>query len=94
MSRGAWITVRNSKRFYATTYRLAGRALLLSVSVSIVLCMAIHYVYSNRPEHDFYSTNGVTEPASLMPMGEPNYSEYPLLANEQTVDESIKVMPK
>lgn len=94
MSRGAWITVRNSKRFYATTYRLACRALVVSVSISIVLCLSFYYVYFNRPEHDFYSTDGVTPPVSLMPMDEPNYSDYPLLANDQTVDESTKVIPK
>ena len=94
MSRGAWSAIRHSKRFYADTFRWAGSALLLSVTVSIVLCMAIYYVYFNRPEHDFYSTDGVTPPVSLMPMDQPNDSAYPLLANDQTVENETKEIPK
>jgi intracellular multiplication protein IcmM len=94
LSRGTWNTIRSSKRFYVDTFRWAGRALLISISLSIVLSIAVLYVYYSRPEHDFYSTNGETPPVPLTSMDEPNGSEYPLLANDQSVDNATKEIPR
>ncbi len=94
MSQGTWNNIRRSKRFYVGTFRWAGRALLISVSLSIVLSMAVYHVYFSRPGHDFYSTNGETPPVPLTPMDEPNDSAYPLLANDQDVDNETKAIPR
>ncbi len=94
MSRGVWAIIRQRKRFYVATSRSLANVLTVSVLLTIVLNLGIYAVYFSRADHDFYSTDGATPPVALQAMSQPNYSSYPLLANDQTVDDTVKVMPK
>lgn len=94
MSRDAWTTTKNSKRFYVHTYRKAGNVLLASVIVNLLLIMTVHYLYFNQPGHDFYATSGVTAPIQLVPMDEPNYTSVPLLATSEANGNDMKVVPE
>lgn len=94
MSRDAWTITKNSKRFYVHTYRKVGNMLLISVMANLLLIMAIHYIYFNQSEPNFYATSGVTAPIELVPMDEPNYTSVPLLASSEAHGGGTKVMPE
>lgn len=94
MSRGAWLLIKQSKRFYVNTYRRAGSALLLSVVFNLLLGFALYYLYFSQPEHDFYATSGVTPPVQLTPMDSPNNTSVPLLPTETESDNNTKVIPE
>lgn len=81
MSRETWSLVKSSKRFYVKTYRAVSTTLLISCFFNILLSIAIYYTYFDRPERDFYSTDGITPPVALTPLDEPNYTSTPLLAS-------------
>lgn len=94
MSRGAWAVIRQSKLFYANSYRRMIHLLIISACISILLLIGIFDVYFSRNEHDFYSTDGVTPPILLMPMDKPNGSSSPLLPDDQIIDDETRVLPK
>ena len=90
LSRGAWNKIKQSNLFYVRTFRWIESALVYSVALSVILSMAVYHVYFSRNAPDFYATSGVTEPVQLTSMNEPNYSSYPLLANEQNTDDNTR----
>ena len=95
MSRETWRLIRSSKRFYVKTYRAGAKALLVSGLLNVFFSVSIYYAYFSQPEHDFYSTSGVTEPVKLTPLDEPNYSSVPLLKSTQKATETEqKPLPK
>ena len=94
MSRSSWALIRHSKRFYVSTFRRAGSALLISSAINLSLGLALYYAYFSRPLNDFYATNGVTPPEMLTAMDEPNLSSVPLIADDDDVDVQIKVIPQ
>lgn len=94
MSRGAWTKIRQSNRFYIDTYRRGATALFVSLTLNVLLGMAIYYVYSGLPEPDFYATDGVTPPVPLIAMDKPNESSTALLANDQNDTNNTKVAPQ
>ena len=94
MSRGTWDIIKQSKHFYVNTYRRTESMLLLSITINLIIGFAIGYQYLGRPEHDFYSTNGVTAPMLLTPMDSANSTSVALLASESNSETNIKVIPQ
>lgn len=94
MSREAWNLIKHSKRFYVSTFRRAGTALIFSVLVNVSLGAALCFVYINQPEHDFYATNGITPPEELTPMDVPNNTSAALLANDPDSGNETKIIPQ
>ncbi len=76
------------------TFRKTCNALIASITLSVLLSIGIHYVYFIQPDRNYYATSGVTPPVQLTDMDDPNYSAYPLLADEQVADTTIKSIPK
>lgn len=94
MSRANWVLVKQSKRFYANTYRMASKVLILSLIVNLCLGILIYYTYFNKPSRDYYATSGITPPVQLTPMEQANITDVPLLAEEQQVNSDTKVIPQ
>ena len=94
MSRGTWYLIQQSKRFYVRAFRNVGSALIFSTTCNLLLIGTIYYVYFSQTENAFYATDGVTPPIMLTPMSEPNQSAYPLLANDQSMDDANRVIPE
>ena len=94
MSRGSWDIIKRSKRFYIRTFRRTGSALIVSTAINVMLLVGIYFSYFDRPEHDYYSTDGVTPPILLTVMDEPNHTSVPMLANDQVQDDNNRVIPR
>lgn len=95
MSREKWNVIKRSKFFYVKTYRRASKALLLSLLINILLSLMAFYVYTHRPQRDFYATNGITEPVKLTPMLSRNYGSEALLPPDPDTDDyNSKAIPK
>lgn len=94
MSRGTWDIIKRTKRFYVKNYRRAGSAVIVSIVMNVLLLMGIYYIYFSRPEHDFFATDGVTPPVSLIAMDQPNHTSTPMLANDQAKDDNYRRIPK
>ncbi len=94
MSRESWNLIKHSKRFYVSTYRKAGSALVISILINLMLGLAVYYTYFTRPEPDFYATSGMTPPIQLTYMDERNNTSVPLLASDQDDDYNNKVIPQ
>lgn len=94
MSKSSWDIIKRSKRFYIRTFRRTGSALIVSTAINMALLIGIYYSYFNRPEHDFYATDGVTPPILLTAMDERNNTSMPMLANDQAQDDNNRVIPK
>ena len=93
MSQAQWNLIKQSKHFYVGTYRGALTALLISIALNVLLGLGIYYTYFNRPEPDFYATNGITAPVELNSMDAPNNSSNPLLQSAPTKEEENKEIP-
>ncbi len=93
MSRGTWRRIQQSNRFYVDTLRRASTALIFSISLSILLCVAIYHTYFGRSGHDFYATYGGTPPVPLTPMDQPNATSVPLLADDQLPNNNTNAVP-
>ena len=94
MSRETWSLIKQSKRFYISTFRGVGSALFVSVLINLSLGLTVYYVYSNRPEPAFYATSGITPPIMLTPMDSPNNTSVALLAADPDDENDIKVIPQ
>lgn len=94
MSRETWTLIKQSKRFYVTTYRKAGTALLFSAILNVILIIGIYYAHFNQfiPAH--YATNGITPPEMISPMKQPNYGPTPLLPNDPENDDQVRAIPQ
>ncbi|MBA2657027.1 MAG: phosphoesterase [Tatlockia sp.] len=93
MSGDSWNKIINSKAFYIRTYRVAGKSLIISLLINIILSLAIYYSYFHQPERDFYATSGITPPVKLNPLDQRNYSTTPLLGADPPDDNSVKLIP-
>ncbi|WP_131781029.1 type IVB secretion system protein IcmM/DotJ [Legionella gresilensis] len=94
MSRQSWNRIKQSKSFYVMTYRRALKFLLLSMALNVFICVAISYVYLNRPERTFYASSGITPPIKLTPLATPNYSSRFLLSPDPVDDNEEKAIPQ
>lgn len=93
MGRETWNNTIHSKSFYIRTYRLAGRALLVSLLANLLLGLGIYYRYFHEPLRDYYATSGIVPPVQLKALDERNYSATPLLAADPTNDDTVKIIP-
>ena len=94
MSRGTWSLIKKSKNFYVSTYHRVIRFIIVSIAFNMLLIVSVYYVYFNRPDNDFYSTDGVTAPVMLTAMDMPNNTSVALLANDPNTENDIKVIPQ
>jgi len=94
VSRYTWDLIKESKRFYVTTYRRLGTILLVSVIMNLTMAIGLFLLYVNQPEHDFYATSGVVSPVQLTPLAEPNNTSVPLLEADAPQGNDNKVMPQ
>ena len=94
MTKAQWITIKQSKSFYVRNYRNLISLMIFSSALSLVFCILIYFVYMSRPEHVFYSTNGVTAPIKLTVMSEPNYSDVALLPPDPIDNAIPKLIPE
>ena len=94
MSRGSLALIRQSKRFYISTFRRGARFLVISAVINFLLIVAIGFAYFSQGEHDFYTTSGVMPPDLLKALDEPNYSSTPLLPNDPENDDDLRIIPQ
>ncbi|CDZ76917.1 hypothetical protein BN59_01196 [Legionella massiliensis] len=93
MGRETWNIRIHAKFFYVRTYRVAGRCLILSLLVNLLLSLGVYYRYFHEPPRDYYATSGITPPVQLKVLYEPNYSATPLLPADPVADDTVKVIP-
>lgn len=95
MSRNAWNLIKSSKRFNVSIYRTIGTVLVLSMALNVVFVLWILYLFFNRPDYTYYSTNGVTPPEMLTALNAPNKTSEPLLPSiQESGDEEPKQVPE
>ena len=90
MSHEALYATIHLKRFYVRNFRALETLLIVSYWLNIILVLSFFYVYINRPDPDFYSTNGVVAPESLTPMDIPNETSAPLLPDDPPDDDKAE----
>ena len=93
MPRAHWRLNIKSKAFYVHTYRKLAVAIIMSILLNMVLCIAIGYVYLHQPERLFYASNGVMEPIALDPLAEPNDTGNYLLSPDPLIIDHDKMIP-
>lgn len=94
MRRETWRLMIQAKGFYVGTYRFLGTALACSVVCSVLLSLAIFYVYLHMPERHYYATNGEVPPSELTAMEQPNDTAVPLLADDPAADDEERLIPE
>jgi intracellular multiplication protein IcmM len=87
VSKDVWDLIKSSKRFNISVYRLLCTITLLSAAINVVLCILLSHIYYQRPEHVYYSTNGIVPPEMLHPLAGPNESSTPLLGSQPSAAE-------
>jgi intracellular multiplication protein IcmM len=94
MPRLVWDLKKKSKNFYMLLFRRAKNMTIIFLFINILLEAALFVVYLNIPERYFYATYGDIPPIQLIPMDEPNYSPFPLLANDDYQDSDARSVPQ
>ena len=79
MSKESLNRIINSRLFYVKTYRRAGIALICSVSINLIICLAIVWVHVHCPARQFYASSGSAPPTRLVPLDQPNMKPTPIL---------------
>lgn len=94
MSRENWGLIKTHKNFNIHVYRRGITLLLISLSLSALLGLAIFYIYLHEPERDYYATSGITAPVKLTARLAANNTSTPLLESDPINDDDIKVIPQ
>lgn len=84
--------VRTSKVFYRNGFRKVIVLIFFSLLLNTLLGFGIYNKMINQKTPDFYSTNGLTAPASLNMRLEPNYSSKAILLPDPQSDDDDEVM--
>ncbi|OGT50646.1 MAG: hypothetical protein A3F17_04735 [Gammaproteobacteria bacterium RIFCSPHIGHO2_12_FULL_41_15] len=84
----------NTKGFYIASYRRMTVVLLFSISINILLLIAIFIVHITEKEPDYYATNGETPPLKLTGLNRPNASSHALMEDEVAEINLERVIPK
>ena len=84
--------VRTSKVFYRNGFRKVIMLLFFSLVINTLLGFGIYNKMINQKIPDFYSTNGLTAPAALNMLLDPNYSSKALLKPDPDHDDDDEVM--
>jgi len=93
MRRMIWRSITTAKFFYVRTYRRVCTLIIISLMMSVFLIVLIIHFYLNRPEPDYYATNGVTAPVLLNALDTANKLTSPLLPPDQIISNQTKVIP-
>ena len=94
MTRSVWRSKVTSKSFYIRTYRRLCGWIVISLLLSLVLCVAISYRFFHQPERRYYATNGSTAPVALEPLDAANQSAQALLPPDPVIPEQTKFIPE
>lgn len=94
MSRETWLSIKNSKSFYVSSYRRACTLVIGSLVINLALISGIYYAYFNQPEREYYASNGVTPPMLLSPRDTPNDSSAALLPPDPVNAPPVKLIPE
>lgn len=94
MSRETWRLIKQSKRFYVSTYRVTANTLIASIIINLILGFVIHFIYFSQPESDYYATNGAMPPIELTPMDSPNVTSVALLPSDPENESDGRVIPQ
>lgn len=94
MGRNAWNLIKDDKNFNVRIYRRGLTVLILSLVLSVIFGAFITKTYLQRPERDYYSTDGITPPVQLTPMLTPNKSSKPLLDSDPVETTDSKTIPQ
>ena len=94
MSRENWRNIRQSKRFYVSTYRWLIVSLIFSVTLNLVLELSIYAVYFNRKPVRYYATNGERPLIELTALSKKNETSVPLLVADPPSEVLIKAAPE
>ena len=94
MTRSVWRTKIATKSFYVRTYRRICNWILISLLTSIVLSVAISYLFIHQPERQYYATNGITAPVQLTPLDAANKSSNALLQPDPVIPGQTKLIPE
>ncbi len=94
MSREKWKLIKSKKGFYIHTYRRLESMLVVFLVLNLVLALCVMKVYFNRPDNQFYATNGVGAPEELTSMSEANMTSVPLLPDDPVDDGVDKLIPQ
>ena len=82
--------VKQQKKFYRSYYRGFVFASLISVTLSIVLCAMIFYVYIGQAPIDYYASNTAGFITPITAMAEPNQADTYLLKPDPPEEVHIK----
>ena len=77
MSRASWNEKKSSKRFYVVLYRRMINFLIVSLILNLGLSILLVNMFSKRPPHAFYATDGITPPMELSARSTPNEGSVP-----------------
>ena len=88
MSHEALYATIHLKRFYVRNFRALETLLIVSYWLNIILVLSFFYVYINRPDPDYYFTNGVVAPELLTPMEMANATSVPMLPDDPPDDDN------
>lgn len=94
MSHEKWNLIKKRKGFYIALYRHLGSVLVIFIALNLILGLCVAKAYFGRPEHQFYATNGVSNPLELTPMDEANMTSVALLPDDPVDDLTEKVIPQ
>ncbi|MGC1182511.1 type IVB secretion system protein IcmM/DotJ [Legionella sp.] len=94
MNRESWELIKNSKIFNVNIYRRGLVILIISLVLSCILGILLFYLYFEKPERDYYATNGVTPPVKLKSMMTSNKTSRALLDPDPPTDLEEKVIPQ
>ena len=94
MNTETWALIKARKNFNISLFRRGTIVLIGSLVLNCILGLLISYVYSLRPDPDYYETNGITEPMQLKALTHANDSSVALLEPDQPVETEEKVLPE
>lgn len=94
MGRTTWALIKADKNFNVQMYRRGLSFLLVSLVLNVILGVLIVNVFLQKPERDFYATDGITPPVQLTPLLTRNMSPQPLLAPDPIAETEGKVIPQ
>lgn len=94
MGRAKWKQIQKKKGFHQRNFRILGTVLVISTFLNLILGVKVGHLYLTRPDNTFYSTNGAVPPEELTPMSQPNMTSVPLLPDDPSNDEEVKVIPQ
>ena len=82
MSRETWRLLKSTKKFYVNSFRWTINLTIISCSITCFLSWSIYYCTFSQSNNEYYASNGITSPISLVAMDAPNSTSVPLLTDD------------